>query len=174
MAIVKRSKPLTKVTWVDCFKVLSLRNLSPNNNYITKLPSVGWEKERLYSQAVMVTWIRWPPWPYMLKTLKHIRTNERTVLKLGMLHWDSSTTSIIWMRILGWPWPFLWQGPTWSPRRLNWKSWKSILLLLLYFVICKCSRLLSLWLYRSRSVSNLGKRWLLSVKHVQFVLPPCV
>ena len=35
-----------------------------------------------------------------------------------------STTKIVQIMTLGWPWPILRQGQIWSHRLLNWKNWK--------------------------------------------------
>ena len=38
-----------------------------------------------FVQTVQVTWPRWPPCPYMVKTLKNLLRNQKT-LKVGMQH----------------------------------------------------------------------------------------
>ena len=45
--------------------------------------------ERKFAQMFMVTSPRWPPCPYMVKTLKNLLLwNQRPMtLKLGMQHW---------------------------------------------------------------------------------------
>ena len=45
--------------------------------------------ERKFAQMVLVTWPRWPPWPYMVKTLKIFfsGTKRPMTLKLSMHHW---------------------------------------------------------------------------------------
>ena len=45
--------------------------------------------ERKFVQPVLVTWPRWPPCPYMVKTLKIFfsGTKRPMTLKLGMQHW---------------------------------------------------------------------------------------
>ena len=42
----------------------------------------------MFSQTVMVTWPRWPPCRYMVKTLKIVfsRTEQPMILKIGMQH----------------------------------------------------------------------------------------
>ena len=54
---------------------------------------------------------RWPPCPYMVKTLKNLLWNQ------GRWPWNlvcsircSSTTKFVQMMTLGWPWPILRQG----------------------------------------------------------------
>ena len=63
-------------------------------------------------QTVLVTWPRWPPCPYMVKTLKKSSSPEPK----GRWPWNlvcsigcSSTTKFVQMMSLGWPWPILQQ-----------------------------------------------------------------
>ena len=63
-----------------------------------------------------VTWPRWPPASYMVKTLKHLlHWNQRpTTLKLGRQHWVHKYYQVYSMMTLGWPWLILRQGEIWS------------------------------------------------------------
>ena len=69
-------------------------------------------EERKFAQMVLVTWPRWPPCPYMVKTLK------KSSLELkGQWPWNlvcnivcSSITKFAQMTTPSWPWPILWQG----------------------------------------------------------------
>ena len=44
--------------------------------------------ERKFAQTVLITWPRWPPCPYMVKTLEIFSGTKRPmILKLRMHHW---------------------------------------------------------------------------------------
>ena len=67
--------------------------------------------ERKFVQTVQVTWPRWLPRPYMVKTLKnHLLWNLKLVCSIGC----SSTTKFIQTMTLSWPWHILRQGQVWS------------------------------------------------------------
>ena len=75
-----------------------------NSYFIWRLHRMG---ERKFVQMVLVTWPRWPPCPYMVKTLKKSSSPEPE----GRWTWDlvCSTgvvgpTKFVQMMILGWPW----------------------------------------------------------------------
>ena len=64
------SRPPSSITVV----VLTLKTSSPQkplgqskSNFIWRFYGIG---ERKFAQMVLVTWPRWPPCPYMIKTLK--------------------------------------------------------------------------------------------------------
>ena len=98
------------------FKHLLLRNHWADWSQISYGVSVGWGEWK-FVQTVLVTWPRWPPCPYMVKTLKKSSSPEPK----GRWPWNlvcsircSSTTKIVQMMTLGWPWPILRQGQIWS------------------------------------------------------------
>ena len=73
--------------------------------------------EQKIVRGVWVTWPRWPPRPYVVKTLKKSSSSELKsqwpcdlVCSTGAL--DPSW--LIQMMTLGWPWPILRQGQIWS------------------------------------------------------------
>ena len=76
-----------------------------NSYFIWRLLRMG---ERKFVQMVLVTWPRWPPRPYMVKTLKKSSFPEPE----GRWPWDLvcsigvvGPTKFVQMMILGWPWP---------------------------------------------------------------------
>ena len=84
----------------------SLKLLGQLNSYfIWRLLRMG---ERKFVQMVLVTWPRWPPRPYMVKTLKKSSSPEPEsqwpwdlVCSIGVVE----PTKFVQMMILGWPWP---------------------------------------------------------------------
>ena len=95
---------------VNIFKHLLLWNnvklLGQLNSYfIWRLLRMG---ERKFVQMVLVTWPRWLPRQYMVKTLKKSSSPEPE----GRWPWDLvcsigvvGPTKFVQMMILGWPWP---------------------------------------------------------------------
>ena len=76
-----------------------------NSYFIWRLLRMG---ERKFVQMILVTWPRWPPCPYMVKTLKKSSSPEPE----GQWPWDLvcsigvvGPTKFVQMMILGWPWP---------------------------------------------------------------------
>ena len=76
-----------------------------NSYFIWRLLRMG---ERKFVQMVLVTWPRWPPCPYMVKTLQKSSSPEPE----GRWPWDLvcsirdvGPTKFVQMMILGWPWP---------------------------------------------------------------------
>ena len=76
-----------------------------NSYFIWRLLRMG---ERKFVQMVLVTWPRWPPCPYMVKTLKKSSSPEPEswwpwdlVCSIGVV----GPTKFVQMMILGWPWP---------------------------------------------------------------------
>ena len=76
-----------------------------NSYFIWRLLRMG---ERKFVQMVLVTWPRWPPRPYMVKTLKKSSSPEPE----GRWPWDLvcsirvvGPTKFVQMMTLGWPWP---------------------------------------------------------------------
>ena len=76
-----------------------------NSNFIWRLLRIG---ERKFDQMVFVTWPRWPPHPYMIKTLQKSFPPEPE----GQWPWDLvcsigdvGPTKFVQMMILGWSWP---------------------------------------------------------------------
>ena len=76
-----------------------------NSNFKWRLLRMG---EQKFAQMVLVTWPRWPPCPYMVKTLQ-ISTSQKPE---GRWPWDLvcsigdvGPTKFVQMMVLGWPWP---------------------------------------------------------------------
>ena len=74
-----------------------------NSYFIWRLLRVG---KRRFVQMVLVTWLRWPPRPYMVKTLQKSPEPE------GWWPWDLvcsigvvGPTQFVQIMNLGWPWP---------------------------------------------------------------------
>ena len=67
------------------------------------------EGEEQFVQMVLRYWTRWPPCPYMVKTLKIFFSRTRKALGLNpdIWHLDARPTKLIQMMILGWPLTFL-------------------------------------------------------------------
>ena len=79
--------------------------------------------ERKFAQMVLVTWPRWPPCPYMVKTLKKYSSLEPKGCWYASLGaWV--LPSFAQMMTLGWPWPVLWQ--IWSHMLLYGKKGKTL------------------------------------------------
>ena len=57
------------------FKHLLLRNHWANQSQISYGASMGWERK--FAQMALVTWPRWPPRTYMVKTLKNLLLNQK-------------------------------------------------------------------------------------------------
>ena len=111
MSTCRTSSPLKPLGW-----------LKPN--FIWSLLGTG---ERKSVETVQVTWPRWPPCPYMLKTVKKSSSSESK----GRWPWNlvcsigcSSSTKFVQMMTLGWAWPILRQGQIWSLVLLYWKKVK--------------------------------------------------
>ena len=76
-----------------------------NSNFIWRLLRMG---EQKFVQMFLITWPRWPPCPYMVKTLKKSSSPEpegRLPLDLVCSIRDVGPTKFVQMMILGWPWP---------------------------------------------------------------------
>ena len=74
------------------FKVFLIWDRFTNERHIYVEPL--WEKGTSNCKISLVTWPKWPPCPYMVKTP---RTQINMILKLACSIWDSSSTK--W-----WPW----------------------------------------------------------------------
>ena len=77
-----------------------------------------------------VTWPRWPPCPYMIKTFKNLLLWNQKLewlwnLVCGFSY--SSTTKFVQIMIRSWPWPILQQGQIWSLLFLNGKDLQEII-----------------------------------------------
>ena len=73
--------------------------------------------ERKFVQMLLVTWPRWPPCPYMVKTLK----KSSPLQPKGWWPWNlvcssgcSSTTNFVQTMTLAWQCFILWHGQIWS------------------------------------------------------------
>ena len=105
-------------------------------------------------------WPKWPPCPYMVKTLKNLLQNLRVdCLETWYVALGGSCTKFVWMVTLGWPWPMFLQGQIWSLGLLKGervkhcifpKQWYSVTWNRNFISLCECQR--------SRSFSDLGLR----------------
>ena len=80
--------------------------------------------EQKFAQMVLVTWPRWPPCPYMVKTIKifFAGTKKLMTLTLGMHEYYQVCSN----NSLGWPWPILRQGQIWPFMLLYGKKGKTM------------------------------------------------
>ena len=104
-------------------------------NFMSSLLGTGQQK---FVQTVLVTWPRWPPCPYMVKTLKYLLLwNQKGwwlwnfVCNIGCL----STTKFVQMMTLGWSWPILRQCQFWS--LMLWIVWEKGKTLFFYRNYCR-------------------------------------
>ena len=96
-----------------------LGRLKPN--FMWSLLGMG---EQKFVQTVQVTWPRWPPCPYMVKTLKNLLWNQKTDdLETWYAAWSARVLPSLfkwwpWFDLDlfygGWPIPILRQGQIWS------------------------------------------------------------
>ena len=80
------------------------------SNYIWRLLRTQAQK---FVQMVLVTWPRWPPCPYMVKTLQKSSSPEpegRWPWDLVCSIWVVGPNKFVQMMILDWPWPTYCQG----------------------------------------------------------------
>ena len=106
------SIPVTPASAVCLSSVNIFKHPLPWNNWanwthISNGDSLGWWEQN-FVQMVLVTWPRWPPRPYMVKTLQKSSSPEPE----GRWPWDLiysigvvGPTKFVQMMILGWPWP---------------------------------------------------------------------
>ena len=85
--------------------------------------------EHKFVQTGLVTWPRWPPSPYIVKTLE----KKLPTKPIGRWPWNlvcsigcSSTTKFVQMITLGWPRPILRQGQIWSLMLFVWEKGKTM------------------------------------------------
>ena len=98
------------------FKHLLLWNRFANQSQILCGASLGRANDSLYKR-VQVTWPRWPPCPYMLKTLKNLLLQNQKSYDLETCHVALGTQALqnlYKLMNLDWPWPILQQGQIWS------------------------------------------------------------
>ena len=122
-----KGRPLSSVCMCVCqnFPTSSLKPLGRlKTNFMWSLLGI---EERKFVQTVRVTWSRWPPCPYMIKTLNIFFSPEPK----GLWPWNlvcgielSSTIKFVQMMTLGWPWHILLQGQIWSLMHLYGKKGK--------------------------------------------------
>ena len=82
-----------------------------------------------------MSWVTWPTWPqclYMVKTVKKSSSPEA----IDWWPWNlvcsfvyASTTKVVQIMTLGWPWSILRQGQIWSHRLIDGKKWKLFIFL---------------------------------------------
>ena len=68
------------------FKHLLLRNCLANQSQISYGASMDGMGERKFVQTVQITWPRWPPRPYMVKTLKNLLLQNQKADDLESWH----------------------------------------------------------------------------------------
>ena len=85
----------------------------------------------------LVAWPRWPPWPYMVKTLQKSSSPEPP----GRLPWNlvfsilgSGPSKFVQMMTRGWSWPNLFRSQIWSIGLFNGKKWK----MWIFFKLLQC------------------------------------
>ena len=79
----------SSVVVVHYFQISSSQKLLSQSkpNFLWRVTGMG---EQKFVQMILVTWPRWPPCPYIVKTLQKIfffRTTKQMTLKLGIQHW---------------------------------------------------------------------------------------
>ena len=85
-------------TFSNIFPLKPLGRLKPN--FIWSLLGKG---EQKYVQAVLVTWPRWPPCPYMVKTLKNLLLRNQKVNDLET--WYAALAAQVLPSLFKrWPW----------------------------------------------------------------------
>ena len=157
--------PWSKVTQIQHFQTSfpdkPLGRLKPN--FMWSFNGIG---ERKFIQMVQVTWPRWPPCPYMVKTWKILFLWNQKADDLESLYAASGTRvlpgSCKWW--LGWTWPILRPGQIWSPMLLYGKKVKTMdfseIIVVYDIKVGRCSQLneyMKLYEYqRSRSLIDLG------------------
>ena len=93
------------------FSQKPLGQLKPN--FICKLSD---PRKWKFIEMMLVTWPKWLPHPYMLKTLKKSSSLEpvdRFPWNLVCSIDEACPSYFVQMMTLGWPWPILWQGQLW-------------------------------------------------------------
>ena len=116
----------SKVTQISKLKLVFLKisgAIWNQNSY----ESLRENKEWKFIQMSWVTWPTWLPCPYVVKKLKKSSSPE----PIDQWLWNivcsivyGSTTKVVQIMTLGWPWPILRQGQIWSHRLLYGKKWK--------------------------------------------------
>ena len=119
-----------------------LGQLKPN--FIKSLLGAG---KRKFVQTVVVTWPRWPPCPYMLKTLK--RTKRPMTSKFCMQHWVLEYYQVCSNDDPGMTLTYFTSRPTFVPYAFVWGKGKT---LFFFFVLQKLCRLWS-------ETSNRWPKW---------------
>ena len=142
--------------WKLAFSQKPLGQSMPN--FICKLSGGKWK----FIDMMVVTLPRWPPCPYMVKTLQKSSAPEPVDLfpwNLVCCIGDSCSSLFVQMMTVGWPWPILRQGQIWQNRLSYRKKWK--LLIFRTFAACdlKPIEIMKIYEYwRSRSFLDLGPR----------------
>ena len=83
-----------------------------------------------FIDMMLVTWPKWLPRPYMVKTLQKSSSLEpvdRFPQNLVCSIDDSCPSWFVQMMTLGWPWPILWRGQIWYLRLFYRKKWKLLI-----------------------------------------------
>ena len=115
-----------KVIFCPFFKVteiilpVNISNISPMKPVGGLTPNFIWSLSRMgewkFVRVIWITWPRWPPCPYMVKTLQKSSSPEPK----GLWPWNlvcnighSGPSFLVRMMIVSWPWPILRQGQLW-------------------------------------------------------------
>ena len=114
------------------FRQKTLGHLKPN--FIWSLHGMlGWK----FVEMFQVTWPRWLPGPYMVKTFKNLLLRNLWPWNLLYSIGYSSTTKFVQMMTLGWTWPFLWHCQICFLMLLH--GWRPIQHIVMYFQACSNS-----------------------------------
>ena len=83
-----------------------------------------WDGGTEVAQMVLVTWPRWPPCPYMIKTWKNLlRRNQKADDLESCMH--HRVLEFVQMMTLCWPWPILRQDQ-FGPNAFAWEKGKTM------------------------------------------------
>ena len=81
--------------------------------------------EQKFVQMVLVTWPRWPPFPYMVNTFKNLLLRNQKANDLET--WYAASGAQVLLNLFKcWPWPILRQDKIWSLMLLYREKGKTI------------------------------------------------
>ena len=126
--------------------------------------SLFWKGKRKFVRGIWVTCLRWPPCPYMVKTLQKSSSPEPAGGFHEIWYVASGTPahhSLFKWWPWQWPWPILRQGQIWQLRLFYRKKWK----LLIFQNIC------SLWPETKWKNEHM---WVLKVKLISWPWPKVI
>ena len=118
--------------WEKCSEFQTTSPLEPLGQFCSKFMwSLLRIRERKIGKMVAVSWPRWLPCPYMVKTFKNLLLQNRECLGAEPLQESSGTwglptllKDLLYVDV----WPFLWQGQVCFPMHLYGKNFKNLLL----------------------------------------------